>query len=118
MNFSPRSSSPTNTTSQFHHGQVWDTSMEMIASSMMLVTITEEQTTHVGYQTRRTPSGNSMGSALSRKSVKTNLSLLGTSDCSMDVSSDDEDVNNNYYSAASTASNQETDEWGFFIDSP
>ena len=87
---------------------------------MMLVTITEEQTTHVGYQTRRTPSGNNMGNTLSRKSVKTNLSHLGTSDCSMDVSSsDDEDSNNynNYYSPA-VSSNQVADEWGFFIDSP
>ena len=83
---------------------------------MMLVTITEEQTTHVGYQTRgRTPStGNGMGTTLSRKSVKTNLSLLG-SDCSMDMSDDDD---SNCYSSNSVSSNHEADEWGFFIDSP
>ena len=89
--------------------------MEMIASSMMLVTITEEQTTHVGYKTRST---SGMGSALSRKSVKTNLSLLATtsSDCSMDVS-DEESLNNSFYSNAISQENH-ADEWGFFVDGP
>ena len=96
--------------------------MEMIASSMMIVTIHEEQSSNVGYKPRPATTGR-LGSTLSRKSVKTNLSLLATSDCSMDVSDDENNNSNNYYSSSSSSysiqeETQDADEWGFFMDSP
>uniref|UniRef100_A0A7S3L6S6 Uncharacterized protein n=1 Tax=Amphora coffeiformis TaxID=265554 RepID=A0A7S3L6S6_9STRA len=100
MNYSP--SSPA---SSFNG---WDTSAEMLASSMMLVSISEHEPTAIGYQTR-TPSGGlsqGWGNSLSRKSYKTNLNDLA-SQCSMDMSDD----------CSSGSSNQDADEWGFFIDS-
>jgi len=100
MNYSP--SSPV---SPFNG---WDTSAEMLASSMMLVSISEDEPTTIGYQAR-TPSGGlsqGWGNSMSRKSYKTNLNDLA-SQCSMEMSDD----------CSSGSSSQDADEWGFFIDS-
>jgi hypothetical protein len=99
MNYSPRS--PT-----YSNGQTWDTSGEMLASSMMLVAISENsQAVNVGYRSNLSSEGNlsrGWGSALSRKSYKTDLSSLAGSSsqasCSMQ-----------------SASTVTSDDWGYFV---
>jgi hypothetical protein len=87
---------------------VWDTSVEMLASSMMIVTISEEHISTIGYssQTPSSTTNRGWGNSLSRKSYKTNLSMLSVDDNSMDTSMD----------ISSDTSSDDTDEWGFFTD--
>ena len=75
---------------------------------MMIVSITEEQPTNIGYQTRSPSCGLSRagwGSSLSRKSYKTNLSGLVSGLADMDASDE-----------FSIATPEGSDEWGFFVD--
>ena len=86
----------------------------MLASSMMIVTISEEQFSSIGYP-HRTPShiaNGGWGNSLSRKSYKTNLSMLST-DGSMDTTSAEFSVD----TSSETSNGGTGDDWGFFIES-
>jgi hypothetical protein len=92
--------------------QGWDTSAEMLASAMMLVSIAENQSADVGYNanppSKRSNSGLShgWGSSLSRKSFKTNLCDL---------------ANSGREASAFQPEQAQTDsfsgEWGYYADS-
>jgi hypothetical protein len=105
MNYSPAPCSYT-------ASQGWDTSVEMLASSMMLVSIAENQSADVGYNasppSERTNSGLShgWGSSLSRKSFKTNLCDLA-----------DSGMESSAFHPGKAQTDAFSGEWGHYADS-
>ena len=91
----------------------------MLASAMMLVSISEEQPLDISHKPRNLSSstiggsGGSLsgwGSTESRKSYKTDLNLVGASNVQQEFKIVDD-------SASSRIEQEAGDEWGFFIDS-
>lgn len=98
--------------------QAWDVQAEMLASSMMLVSIAEDQPTDTGYKTRTPSTGGlrrNSGGSLSRSLCQNNLALLstGSADSNRMVASN----SNIGYASSSAGSAEDSDEWGFFVDS-
>lgn len=122
MNYSPPSSP------YYAHGQAWDVQAEMLASSMMLVSIAEDQAANTGYQTRTPSSGGfsrNSGGSLSRSICQTNLSLLASAGGSnseddmmmMDIGSGHSSSSSNGSPSSVGSAEDVCDEWGFFMDS-
>ena len=105
-------------TASFYQQQTMDVSTEMLASAMMLVSLSESAVVHTGYNSRSSfsppSSANNSGTSLSgwgntmtRKSYKVDLCSLGSSASQpMEESSSHEDE-------SSVASNT-NDSWGFY----
>ena len=103
------------TTASYHNQSMMQDQTEMVASAMMLLSISEGKPMHTGYKSCYSQpsscnsSGNSLsgwGSPMSRKSYKVDLSSLGASSEDMSQS----------ISQHQSQGVSEDDTWGYFID--
>jgi len=68
-----------------HRNQSWNPSADVLAASLMRVSISEDSESFVGFQSRFSPMNtgncnvNGWGNSMTRKSYKTDLSLLASS---------------------------------------
>jgi len=92
-----------------HRNQSWNPSADVLAASLMRVSISEDSESFVGFQSRFSSMStgsnvNGWGNSMTRKSYKTDLSLLGSS---MDAMMEAKQFPSNGPS--------EDDCWGFFV---
>jgi hypothetical protein len=129
--------SSASTSFRYQQQQQWDTRTDMLASSIMLLSISEGQASHVGYAQRPLSSSSissnlsgSLGMGMSRQSIKTDLASLGSltgndnsiaavssSSSSSSITSNNS-CNNCYYhhqqSSTVSDSSSSSDDWGFY----